>query len=41
MSLIAVENPATGEILGEIVDFGSLGVDEAVTTARESFNDQR
>jgi aldehyde dehydrogenase (NAD+) len=41
MSLIAVENPATDEILGEIVDFGSLGVDEAVTTARESFNDQR
>lgn len=41
MSLIAVENPATGEILGEIVDFGSTGVDEAVAAARLAFDDGR
>jgi aldehyde dehydrogenase (NAD+) len=41
MSLIAVENPATGEILGEIVDFGQTGVDEAVASARLAFDDGR
>ncbi|MBM3762407.1 MAG: aldehyde dehydrogenase family protein [Acidobacteria bacterium] len=41
MSLIAVENPATGEILGEIVDFGPTGVDEAVAAARLAFDDGR
>lgn len=41
MSLIEVVNPATGEILGEIVDFGSIGVDEAVAAARQAFDDGR
>ena len=41
MSLIEVLNPATGEILGEIADFGPLGVDEAVATAREAYLDRR
>ena len=41
MSLIEVVNPATGDILGEIVDFGSIGVDEAVAAAREAFEDKR
>jgi len=41
MSLIEVENPATGEVLGEVVDFGDTGVNEAVSSARQAFRDRR
>lgn len=36
MSLIEVVNPASGELLGEVADFGEQGVDEAVAAAREA-----
>ncbi len=36
MSLIEVVNPASGEVLGEVADFGEQGVDEAVAAAREA-----
>lgn len=41
MALIEVENPANGEVLGEVADFGAAGVDEAVVAARAAFEDGR
>ena len=34
---IAVDNPATGEIIGHVPDFGAAETDEAVTAATAAF----
>jgi succinate-semialdehyde dehydrogenase/glutarate-semialdehyde dehydrogenase len=34
---IAVDNPATGEVIGHVPDFGAAEADEAVTAARAAF----
>jgi betaine-aldehyde dehydrogenase len=38
---MAVENPATGEILAEVADAGSADVDRAVAAAKAAFTDGR
>ncbi|WP_031498772.1 aldehyde dehydrogenase family protein [Bryobacter aggregatus] len=37
VTMIAVENPATEEVLGEIADSGEAGVNQAVAAARAAF----
>lgn len=38
--MIAVENPANGDHLGEVPDVGAAGVDAAVAAARQTFENQ-